>query len=177
MRCRLTYGIVSSAEKPAFAKSNFDIVEKWIVVKKQTEGRGIIWFSRYRLHRNLAMPKSKIDKAREQRITNEIIVDCYNESERFTGWYCHLEEKLEFPFSALCISTPPVSPLKRGEEVEVIGMLDDERHEPGEIFVRIRWRGRKMGVPLAQLEGIQVGPEAAQAIADWHYWCSRGYRF
>jgi hypothetical protein len=128
-------------------------------------------------HHNLAMPKSKIDKAREERIRNEIIVDCYNESERFGGWYCYLEEKLKFPFSALCIATTPVSPLKRGEQVEVIGMLDDERHEPSEIFVRIRWRGRKMGVPLAQLEGTRQGLEAAQAIADWHYWCSRGYCF
>jgi hypothetical protein len=34
---------------------------------------------------NLAMPKSKIDKEREERIRNEIIVDCYNESERFSG--------------------------------------------------------------------------------------------
>jgi hypothetical protein len=123
------------------------------------------------------MPKSKIDQAREERITEEIIVDCYNESERFTSWYCHLEEKLKFPFRAHCVGTTPVSPLKRGEEVEVIGMLDDDREEPSEIFVRIRWRGRKMGVPLAKLKGVNVGPEAAQAIADWHYWCSRGYRF
>ncbi len=36
IRRHLTYGIISSPEKPAFAKSNFDIVEKWIVAKKQT---------------------------------------------------------------------------------------------------------------------------------------------
>jgi hypothetical protein len=89
------------------------------------------------------MPKSKIDKAREERIQNEIVVDCYNESERFGGWYCYLEEKLKFPFSALCVATSPVSPLKRGEQVEVIGMLDDERHEPGEISVRILWQRGK----------------------------------
>jgi Calcium binding len=123
------------------------------------------------------MPKSKINKTREDRIRDEIIVDCYNESERFGGWYCHLEEKLKFPFRALCIAPTPVSPLKPGEQVEVLGLFDDERDEPGEMFVRIRWRGRKMGVPLAQLEGVDVGPESAQAIADWHYWCSRGYRF
>jgi Calcium binding len=128
-------------------------------------------------HQNLAMPRSKIDKERGERIRNKIIVDCYNESERFSGWYCHLEEKLKFPFSALCIATSPASPLKRGEQVEVIGLLDDERHEPVEIFVRIRWQRRQMGVPLAQLEAVHVGPEFAQAIADWHYWCSRGYRF
>jgi hypothetical protein len=129
------------------------------------------------LHHNHDMPKSKIDQAREERITEEIIVDCSNESERFTGWYCHLEEKLKFPFRARCIGTSAVSPLKRGEEVEVVGMLDDEREEPSEIFVRIRWRGRKMGIPLAQVKGVQVDSEATQAIADWHYWCSRGYRF
>ena len=126
---------------------------------------------------NLAMPKSKIDKAREERIRNEIIVDCYNKSERFSGWYSYLEEKLKFPFSALCVATSPASPLKRGEQVEVIGMLDDERCEPGEIFVKIRWQRRQMGVPLAQLEAVHLGPASAQAIADWHYWCSRGYLF
>ena len=94
------------------------------------------------------MPKSKIDKAREKRIRNEIIVDCYNESERFSGWYCYLEEKLKFPFSALCVATSPVSPLKRGEQVEITGMFDDELHEPVEIFVNVRWQRRQMAVPL-----------------------------
>ena len=123
------------------------------------------------------MPKSKIDKAREERIQNEIIVDCYNESERFSGWYCYLEEKLKFPFSALCVATSPVSPLKRGEQVEVTGMFDDEQHEPVEIFVKVRWQRRPMAIPLRQLEGVRLGPQSAQAIADWHYWCSRGYLF
>lgn len=123
------------------------------------------------------MPKSKIDKARDERIRNEIIVDCYNESERFGGWYCYLEEKLKFPFSAVCITTARVSPLRRGEQVEVIGMFDDEQPDSGDIFVRIRWQSRQMGVPLAQLEGVHVSPKLAQAIGDWHYWCSRGYRF
>ena len=112
------------------------------------------------------MPKSKSDKAREERITNEIIVDCYNESERFTGWYCHLEEKLKFPFSALCIATTPVSPLKRGEQVEVIGMLDDERHEPSEIFVRIRWRGRKMGLAKGVSQQILTSPRGGESSRD-----------
>jgi Calcium binding len=82
-----------------------------------------------------------------------------------------------FPFSALCVATSPVSPLKRGEQVEITGMFDDELHEPVEIFVNVRWQRRQMAVPLRQLEGVHLSPESAQAIADWHYWCSRGYRF
>jgi hypothetical protein len=46
------------------------------------------------------MPKHKIDEAREERIQMEIVVDCYNESERYSGWICYLEDKLEFPFRA-----------------------------------------------------------------------------
>ena len=49
------------------------------------------------------MAKHKIDQAREERIEIEIVVDCYNESERYSAWICYLEDKLEFPLSgALC---------------------------------------------------------------------------
>jgi hypothetical protein len=124
------------------------------------------------------MPKHKIDRAREERIQMEIVVDCYNESERYSGWICYLEEKLKFPFRARCIATRKASPLKNGEKVEILGLLDDEDcDEPSEIFVLARWQGRELGLPLAQLGGIEVSNRTAQAIADWHYWCARGYCF
>jgi hypothetical protein len=123
------------------------------------------------------MAKPKIDKVREERIATEIVVDSCNEAERFGGWFCHLEEKLEFPFRARCVTGREVSPLKKGEEVEVIGMLDEGWDNPSEIFVRINRRRRKLGVPLAQLEGIEVGNQTAEAIADWRYWIAQGYCF
>ena len=41
------------------------------------------------------------------------MVDCYNESERYSAWICYLEDKLEFPFSgALCRGkAPPLLPM------------------------------------------------------------------
>lgn len=123
------------------------------------------------------MAKPKIDKAREERIEMEIVVDCYNESERFSGWYCHLEDKLEFPFRARCIAQRSISPLKKGEETTVTGMLDDDGESPSEIFVEIKWQDRRLGVPLAQLAGIGVSKQTAQGIADWHYWRAQGYCF
>jgi hypothetical protein len=123
------------------------------------------------------MAKPKIDKVREERIAMEIVVDCYNEAERFGGWFCYLEEKLEFAFRARCVTRREVSPLKKGEEVEVIGMIDEGWDNPSEILVRINWQGRKLGVPLAQLEGIKVSNQAVAAIADWQYWCACGYCF
>jgi Calcium binding len=63
------------------------------------------------------------DEARERRITIEIVVDAYTEDERVTGWYCSLEENLEFAFPARCISESPLTPLLAGEEVEVFRWL------------------------------------------------------
>ena len=36
-----------------------------------------------------AMPIPKRDDEREERITTEIVVDCYNESEAWQGWRCY----------------------------------------------------------------------------------------
>jgi hypothetical protein len=123
------------------------------------------------------MAKHKIDEAREERIQIEIVVDCYSGSERYSGWICYLEEKLKFPFRARCIATRKASPLRNGEKVEIVDLLDEGCDEPSEIFVLARWQGRELGLPLAQLEGIEVSTRTAQAIADWRYWCARGYCF
>jgi hypothetical protein len=90
------------------------------------------------------------------------------------GWYNYLDEQLREPFRARCISPRTISPLREGEIVTVTGMApeDDCRHE---MFVTVQWQDRTFGVPLAQLAGIDVDNETAEAIADWHYWVARGY--
>lgn len=123
------------------------------------------------------MPKKKIDKEREHRIVMEIVVDAYDETERAMGWYYYLEEKLTFPFTAVCIARRSISPLKVGDEVEVIGMPGEEECEH-EIFVTLRWEKEGLAVPLSQLKPISgTDAQTGQAIEDWHYWVRQGYRF
>jgi len=43
------------------------------------------------------------------------------------------------------------------------------------MFVLIRRKSDQFGVPLIQLEGIDVDKETQQAIEDWHYWVNQGY--
>jgi Calcium binding len=62
------------------------------------------------------------DDVREQRITMEAIVDAYDSGERAMGWYYYLDGKLKVPFKARCRIARPISLLKIGEEVEVLGM-------------------------------------------------------
>ena len=92
------------------------------------------------------------DEEREHRITMEIIVDAYDPEEQALGWYYYLEDTMHFPFKARCTSERTASPLREGEEVDVIGMPTEEdcMHE---MFVLIEWVDREMGVPLAPAGG------------------------
>ena len=116
------------------------------------------------------------DEARERRIADEIVFDAYGEEEQALGWYYYLEQGLDFPFEAKCIGERRVSPLKRGEVVEVTGMAPEDSCMRG-MFTMVRWRGRVFGVPLAQLEGVSVDDQTRKAIEDWQYWLAREYRF
>jgi len=112
---------------------------------------------------------------REDRILFEIVVDAYNESERAMSWYYYLEEILEFPFMADCVSRRATSPLEIGAQVKVSG-LASEGDCTSEIHVLVE-HGKKLAVPLAQLACLSVDAKTRQAVEDWHYWVARGYEY
>ncbi len=123
------------------------------------------------------MAKPDKDEEREERIMMEIVVDAYGPEEQAMGWYYYLEDQLQFPFPARCISERAISPLRTGDEVEVVGMAPEDECEH-EIFVMTTWERRTLAVPLSLLEAASdVDEETRQAVEDWHYWVDRGYEF
>jgi Calcium binding len=121
-------------------------------------------------------PQVETDEAREHRIVMEIVVDAYDEQERAIGWYYYLEGKLNFPFLARCATRRSISPLKVGDEVEIIGMAPVEECEH-EMFVVMRWDREGLAVPLSQLEAIDADDGTREAVDDWLYWSRKGYQF
>jgi hypothetical protein len=119
------------------------------------------------------MKRPKRDPVREDRIHNEAIVDARPE-EQAMGWYYYLEGKISFPFRARCLTAHAVSPLRKGETVEVLRMAVEDVCER-DMLVQIRWQGRKMAVPLSQLGAIDPDESTKEAIGDWHYWVIQGY--
>jgi hypothetical protein len=121
--------------------------------------------------------KPKRDEEREERISMEIVVDAYNEDERAVGWFCYLEERLAFPFLTRCISERAISPLRVGDEVEVVGMGPADECQR-DMFVETPWEHkRNLAVPLSQLKVVNGDEETQQAAEDWHYWVGMGYEF
>lgn len=116
-----------------------------------------------------AYPK---DTEREDRIHNEVIVDA-GPDEQAMSWYYYLEGKIHFPFGARCVAVKDVSPLRKGETIQVVGMASEDACEH-DMLVQIRWQGRKMAVPLSQLDALDPDESTKEAIGDWHYWVSQG---
>ena len=117
--------------------------------------------------------KARKDPVRETRIHDEAIVDAYGPEEKAMSWYYYLEGKLSFPFRARCTASKITSPLRKGEDVEVVRMAPDEACTTN-MLVTVRWQGRKLAVPLAQLIAVAPDQSTEEAIGDWHYWVSQG---
>jgi hypothetical protein len=122
------------------------------------------------------MAKPKREPIREDRIHDEAIVDAYGPEEQAMGWYYYLENKLRFPFPAKCFVAKVVSPLRKGEVVEVRRLAPEDACA-SDILVLIRWQGRNIAVPLSQLGAMDAGESTTEAIGDWHYWVAQGYCF
>jgi hypothetical protein len=122
------------------------------------------------------MARDRQDDIREHRIDMEVVVDAYDEQERAMGWYNYLDDKLTFPFQARCIVERRTSPLQRREVVAVTGMAPTEDCEH-DMLVDVQWQGRRLAVPLSQIEGMEADEATQEAIGDWHYWVARGYQF
>ena len=112
----------------------------------------------------------------------EVVVDSYDPEERAMGWYYYLADKIMFPFVAECIAADKRTPLELGERVTV-SQLSGEGYCEHEIYVDISWNGKALAIPLAQIkplnddEGGDADEGTEEAISDWHYWKTLGYKF
>lgn len=115
--------------------------------------------------RGYSMRKIERDESREHRIAMEIVIDAYKEEERVMGWYYYLDNQITFPFVATCIAKRATSPLRMGDEVEVLGMPPEEECEH-EMLVTMRWERDGLAVPLPQLEVIDADDDTREAVED-----------
>jgi hypothetical protein len=81
---------------------------------------------------------------------------------------------MKVPFKARCRLTRPISLLKVKEEVEI------SRHGTGRgmrkrMFVWVKRAGKRIAIPLAQLQPLSKDQDTREAVGDWLYWVDWGY--
>ena len=121
------------------------------------------------------------DKIREERITMEIVVDAHDKEERAMGWYYYLDDTLNIPFNAKWKKkTRSKSATVEEKTVEVLGMAPEDECER-DMLVEVVYVGGKdedvFSAKLSEIEAMDADSETTEAIADWHYWLARGYKF
>jgi Calcium binding len=112
-----------------------------------------------------------VDQIREDRIDNEIVVDCYDEYEAAMGWLTYLQESLPFPFGAMYHP--------EDEEVRRVMVLaiesDDEALGQGSIeFLAEIDDGGGCWVSLEEITPFKSHVLGLRAVEDWRYWLARG---
>lgn len=105
------------------------------------------------------------------------VVDAYGPEERAVGWYCYLENEVNFPFQATCAHREATSPLTKSDLYQVKRMADVEDCEH-DMYVMVEFDHDELAVPLSQLDPTnKVDEGTREAVLDWHYWVERGYQF
>jgi len=117
--------------------------------------------------------RRKKDQEREDRIYDEIVVDCYGEDEQMSGWCCYLGDTFDFPFQAEASNKDSSSPLKPEEMVGVVSIAEDDCDDTMRVLVK--FGDRQCAVRLENLTPVASSPAATkQAVEDWKYWVGGG---
>jgi len=103
----------------------------------------------------------RLSKARLDRLVEEAIVDCYNESEQATGLYTMIEGNLSFPFATTVLGVPVTV-----ERVQLT--LRDE------IVAVCRRAHTRQTVPLLDLPLPSPRPAGSEWIAAYRHWLRGG---
>jgi hypothetical protein len=101
-------------------------------------------------------------------ITNEIIVDAYDDEKVNTAWYYFFIENLEFPINA-------VARLKRRsgeweeEEIQLIEVASEPDKDLTFGFV-ITMKGYVFSISLTQLVSVETSEENLEKLNHWMAW-------
>ncbi len=101
--------------------------------------------------------RTRLSKARLDRLVEEAIVDCYNESEQVTGLYTMIEDHLALPFETTVLGVPVT--------VERVDLTQREE------IVAVCWRaGVRQTVPIIDLPLPSPRPAGAEWIDAYRHW-------
>lgn len=117
------------------------------------------------------------DISRQDRIEDEVIVDCYDEYEMAMGWFYYLHDNISFPFKAVVLGNSKISTLEEGDMVEVVELENSSEDDIGiDDFIAtvgIKKDEHIYDIPLDLIKGIDCDEVTDNVIEDWRYWCEK----
>jgi len=103
----------------------------------------------------------RLSKSELDRLVEEAVVDCYNESEQATGLYTMIEDHLQLPFETEVLGVP----------VTVIGI---DISEDDQIMAVCKRGGLRQKLPIVELPLPTPRPAGSEWIAAYRHWARGG---
>ena len=101
--------------------------------------------------------RPRISKLRLEEMSEEVTVDCYNESEQMMGWFTMLDENPAVPFETTVLGVPVT--------VERVDLNRSEK------IVAVCARGRdRQALPILDLPLPTPPPDGAEWIEAYRHW-------
>lgn len=110
------------------------------------------------------------DPAREHRILDEIIVDCYDEVEEYMGWYYYMADNLAFPID-VTVRLRRRDGATEDRAAQIIG-VDPKSEQGTPIRLGIAEPGseRIQYISPEDLSTARTTPKNLEILNDWLYW-------
>jgi hypothetical protein len=110
----------------------------------------------------------------EEKLYNEILVDCKGEYEQNMSWFYYIQDEIKFPF----IAYVEVKEIGQRENTRVLKKIkvielstDDSNFENNfDIKVSVEFDKYIMEFPLSKLEDIRASKSIIEIIELWKYW-------
>lgn len=109
----------------------------------------------------------------EEKIWNEIVVDCNDEYDQKMSWCYYLRDELEFPFIAyMPLKTIEDLGGKLSKRINVIGISTDDSNldEHKDIMIEAEFDEYIMEFALSKIINIRASNSVKDAIGLWRYW-------
>jgi Calcium binding len=115
----------------------------------------------FRQTKRLRPSKGRLSRAALDRLVEEAIVDCYNESEQAMGLYTMIEENLKVPFETEVLGVPV--------QVTGVDITEDDR-----VVAVCQRKGSRQRLPILELPLPTPRPAGSEWIDAYRHWARGG---
>ncbi len=114
------------------------------------------------------------NKEYDERLYDEILVDCKGEGEQNMSWFYYSQDELEFPFEAN-IELRKREGGKILKKVNVLNLSSDDTNfdRNFDLKVEIELYDYIIEMPIAKLTDIEATENTIEIIEIWKYWSKK----
>ncbi len=114
------------------------------------------------------------NKEYDEKLYDEILVDCRDEYEQNMSWFYYAQDEMEFPFEAQ-IELRKRKGGKQSRRIKVINLSNNDTNfeRNFDLKVDIELDDYIIEIPLAELFDVEANENTDEIIKIWKYWIKK----